>query len=303
MLYKYSYYRGPSIQMPTQAFHSHEQPALTNPLARYFRVPGVHVRLPSNGAFMPSGSIDFDMNGTVPVYPMRAADELLLKSPDALMSGYAIEKMIESCAPTIKAPRWISNPDLDTLLLAIRAATYGEVIELNPTCPNCNTENNVHRSLTPLLSTMTMIPSENQVRLSDEVMAYVRPYNLMNTTMLGTASFEETRKVQALETADEETRRKQISQSMERLSSLAIQILADCIQCVVTPDGKVIDPAMIYEFICNIGKDWTDRLQAKLDELNGMGIDKRFEIECHSCGHRWMTSIEFDPATFFAPAS
>ena len=101
-----------------------------NPLTKYFRIPGVHIKLPTHGAFMPTGSVAFTMNDEVPVYPMRGMDELLLKSPDALMNGYAIEKLIESCVPAIKFPRLISSPDLDVILMAIRAATYGETITL-----------------------------------------------------------------------------------------------------------------------------------------------------------------------------
>ena len=71
-----------------------ERQVFDDPLAKYYRMPGVHVRLPSNGAFMPPGSVQFTVTGEVPIYPMRAADELLLKSPDALMSGYAIEERV-----------------------------------------------------------------------------------------------------------------------------------------------------------------------------------------------------------------
>jgi hypothetical protein len=281
----------------------YEDPMPGNPLAKYFRVPGVHVRLPSNGSFMPPGSVAFSMTGDVPVYPMRAADEILLKSPDALMSGYAIEKLVESCVPAIKFPRLLSSADIDVLLLAIRAATYGEIIELTPTCPNCSTENPVHRSLTPLLASMKMIDPENPVRLSDDVVAYVRPSNLINATTLGIASFEETRKVQAVEEADDATKRTQINASMQRISTLATEMVADSVQRIVVPEGTVTDRAMIREFFNNVSKEWTDKIQAKLDDLNQRGIDKSYAMTCQKCQHEWNAQIEFDPSTFFASAS
>ena len=51
----------PVVPPPPEDFEEH------NPLAKYFRTPGVHVPLPTNGAFMPPGGIEFDMKGTVPV--------------------------------------------------------------------------------------------------------------------------------------------------------------------------------------------------------------------------------------------
>lgn len=274
-----------------------------DPLAKYYRMPGVHVRLPSNGAFMPPGSIELTMNDDVPVYPMRAADELLLKAPDALMSGFAIEQLIKSCVPSIHAPRLISSPDLDVLLLAIRAATYGELMTVMPTCPECTKESEAHVNLLAILGTAKSIDPENPVRLSDDVVVYLRPYNMDNATRIGLTSFEETRKVQALEGADETTRIAQINQSMNRIVNLTMDMLASCIVKVVIREGEVSDPVSIRKFVSNVSKAWIDKLQAKMDEMNAKGIDKHYAVTCAHCGHKWQPEIEFNPATFFASAS
>lgn len=274
-----------------------------NPLAKYYRVPGVHVRLPTNGVFMPAGSIDLTLSGDIPVYPMRSADEMLLKSPDALMSGYAIEQLIHSCVPAIKLPRLISTPDLDVLLLAIRAATYGETITLMPVCPKCGAENQAQRNLSYLMTHMTFIERENPVRLTDEIIVYVRPYNLNNATKLGLASFEEARKLQAVEEALASERTNQVSLSMQRLTSVTDEIMADCVLRIVVPEGPVTDPEMIRGFMGNISKRWTDRIQEKLEEINRLGIDKSYEITCASCDHQWKAEVEFNPSTFFEQGS
>lgn len=274
-----------------------------NPLAKYFRVPGVQVQLPTGGAYMPEGTIDLTLNGEVQVYPMRAADEMLLKSPDALMSGYAIEKLLESCVPSIKAPRLVSSPDLDIILLAIRAATYGEMMEMTPVCPECSTTNQAAINLAAIMSTMTVIEPAISVRLSDEVVAYLRPHNMANATRLGIMSFDETRKVQAIDEADVDKRRTQINESMQKISKVATEIMADCVARVVVPDDEVTDRHMISEFLENVSKDWTDKLQEKLNDINGRGIDKSYQVTCSKCKHPWTAQIEFDPATFFASAS
>lgn len=53
--------------MPTN--YNHLDYETSNPLEKYFRLPGVHVPLPSRGAFMPQNSIEFTLNGDIPVYP------------------------------------------------------------------------------------------------------------------------------------------------------------------------------------------------------------------------------------------
>lgn len=277
--------------------------ATKNPLALYFRKPGVHIKLPTNGAFMPKDSVEFSLKGEVAVFPMRSADELLLKSPDALMNGYAIEKLIESCVPAITFPRLISSPDLDALLLAIRAATYGEIIDLTLVCPECQVTNEVKRNLGYMIGTMTFVQPENPVRLTDEIIVYLKPYNMENATALGVVSFEETRAIQSVEQAPLVDRSQQMNKSMQHLADVTTRLMADCVIRVVVPNDQVTDKEMILQFIQNIGKEWTDRIQAKLDELNKAGIDKSFEITCAGCGHEWKSQIEFDPTTFFAHGS
>lgn len=276
-----------------------------NPLAPWFRAPGVHIKIPSNGAFLPPGTIEFTMTGDLPVYPMRGADELLLKSPDALMSGYAIEELIRSCVPAIKTPRLLSSPDMDVLLLAIRAATFGEVMTFHPVCPSCGEGNESRRNLSFLLSNMKMIEKNNPVRLSDEVVVYMRPYNLSNATKIGLASFEEARKIQAMEQSDVDPAAKsaQINSSMRRISDLTMEAMADCIMKVVIPNQEVVDPRNIRELINNVSKPWTDAIQVKLDDLNTRGIDKHYDITCSSCEHKWSADIEFNHSTFFEASS
>jgi len=274
-----------------------------DPLAKYYRVPGVHVRLPSNGAFMPPGSVKFTINSEVPVYPMRAADELLLKSPDALMSGFAIEELLKSCVPAIKMPRLVSGADLDVLLLAIRTATYGEMLELEPRCPTCGVVTEIQVNMGTIVATTTPIPAENPVRLSDEIVVFLRPYNMENVTRMGMISFEESRKVQAVEEAESDKRMLQLNQSMQRVVTAGLDALASCVQRIIIKEGEVYDPVAIRRFIDNISKGWTDKMQAKLDELNGLGMNKRYPVTCSGCGQEWQPEIEFNPSTFFASAS
>ena len=289
----------------SQTFSMPEFPQPANPLAKYFRIPGVHVKIPSQGAFMPAGSISFTPAGDIPVYPMAARDELLLKSPDALMSGYALEKLIESCVPAILTPRLITTQDLDVLLLAIRVATYGETMNLDATCPKCESVTQIRCHLPGLLATMKFVDPDNAVRLSDEVMAYVRPYNLVNATTVALASYEEARKLRALDeqepAATTMVRNTAISQSMDRINNLNLAMLGDCILKIVVPGAEVADHRAIAEFVGNVPKPWIETIDAKLRAINQGSIDKSLHVVCQNeeCKHEWDTEVELNPSNFF----
>ena len=104
------------------------------------RQPKIYIRLPSNGKYWPDGSIDMPDNGELPIYSMTAKDELTLKTPDALLNGQAVVDIIQSCVPNIKNAWVTPNIDLDTLLVALRIATYGEMMEISHTVPGTSEE-------------------------------------------------------------------------------------------------------------------------------------------------------------------
>jgi hypothetical protein len=289
--------------------------ASSNPLAGYFRMPGLHVPLPTRGAFLPKEDYDPTLAGDVPVFPMKAADELLLRSPDALMSGMALEELVRSCVPSIRRPRLISTPDLDVILLAIRAATYGENMEVEVICPECKHENVFDCHLPSMMGRMTFINPVNEARLSDDIIVTLRPYNLETATLVAMESFNEARRLQGV--ADElavffedgsSAEEKEIAnkrmadarnESFRKMSKINIDAISSCVISVAVPTGAVTDRANISEFINNTSQSWVKKIEKKLDELNSAGIDKHVDAACAKCEHKWTPEIEFDPTSFF----
>ena len=75
--------------------------------------------MPSKGVYYPTGSITLDENGEVGVYPMTAKDEIVMKTPDALLTGKSTVEVIQSCIPAIKDAWQVPSIDVDTILIAI----------------------------------------------------------------------------------------------------------------------------------------------------------------------------------------
>jgi hypothetical protein len=96
------------------------------------------------------------------------------------MSGLAIEKLISSCVPAIKTPALISAPDLDVLLIAIRAATYGNMMPVDVECPKCSEELSFDCDLGAVLGTMVEVPETLDLRLSKDVVVVMKPHSLQS---------------------------------------------------------------------------------------------------------------------------
>lgn len=279
------------------AQHPYTPPA--NPLAAYYRAPGISVELPTRGLYMPPGAIGLDMAGEVSVLPMTAADEILLKSPDALMSGYAVEQMLRSCVPGIPNPRLISMPDLDVLLLAVRAASYGNTMDVDVTCPKCKTEGSFSLDIRSVLATAKPLPNEKPIRLSSDVVVYLQPFTLEQSTRAALTTFHEAKAMQGIDELPMEERTRRMNESFRKLTVLSSGLVAACVLKVATPQGIVTDRSHIAEFMRNIKADWTRKIDAGVKELNEMGIDRTIHGSCQSCGHEFSTELQFDPASFF----
>jgi len=110
----------------------------TNPLKNYFRQPKLFLSLPSKGKYYPEGSLEVSESGEYPVFSMTAKDELSLKTPDALINGQSTVDVIQSCIPSIKNAWKMPSLDLDAALIAIRIATYGEMMTVSTKVPVIN---------------------------------------------------------------------------------------------------------------------------------------------------------------------
>lgn len=108
-------------QNSTQFFKPPTNNKSNNPLSAYFRTPELYVRLPSQGLFNKPEDFNFTVDGMIGIYPMTAKDELVLRTPDALLNGSALRQIVESCAPDVHNVPELPSPDFDVLLLGIRS--------------------------------------------------------------------------------------------------------------------------------------------------------------------------------------
>jgi hypothetical protein len=273
-----------------------------NPLSKYFRVPGLHVKLASKGYF--SDDKDVTITNDIPVYPMGAAEELYLKNPDGLLNGFSIETIIKNCVPDIKNPRKLPVQDIDVLLLAIKHATFGDNMEINVVCPKCSTEQVHNMSILNILDSITYMENEYTVRLNDDLVVYLKPYCFETNTKLSLATFEEI-KIQQSITNDDELEKKLeiINESFIKMTSINLDLMAKTIIKIATPDGEITNIEHIKEFILKASKKFIDLIKAKHDEISNTGIKREFDLICTNCNHEWKDNIVFDPSNFFTESS
>ena len=280
------------------------QPKASNPLSNYFRQPKIYVRLPSKGEFYPNGSLDKSENDEYAVYAMTAKDELMFKTPDALLSGQSTVEVIKSCIPAIKDPWSMPSIDLDASLVAIRVATYGDNMEVVAKCPKCSHENHYDINLVQWIERIAQFTYNKEINV-DPLTIYVRPYSYREITKTSLKTFEQQRIFQIVndETMSDEDKLNKFGESFVKLTELTVDIIAECVYKIVTPEGETSDKTQIKEFINNAPKSVFDIIS---DHVNNMRKDIELpaqEVQCEECTTAFTMPISMDQSSFFAKGS
>jgi hypothetical protein len=274
---------------------------MDNPLKSHFRQAAVYLRLPSGGEHWPEGSLEIPPDGQIPIFPMTVQNEITLKMPDALLTGAAVVEVIESCCPCIKDAWKMPNVDVDTVLMGIRIASYGENMEVSTICPNCKTESNYDIPLYGVINSVRA-PDYNQSYQIGDLTFLFKPQNYQSLSELNLANFSEARVAQAFQddTLNDDQKKKIAEEHLKKLVDLNLSVLAGSTHSITTPDGtEVDDPRMIMDFYRNADMNTVREVQELVGELAKQGKTPDQKIQCMECGHNYDTPIEFDYSTFF----
>ena len=283
---------------------SDQQSKKPNPLASYFRQPKLYIKLPSQGKYYPEGSLDVSEIGEYAVYAMTAKDELMLKTPDALMNGQATTEVIKSCIPAIKNPWQMPSIDIDAVLIAIRIATYGENMEFTSTCPKCRHFNELVFNLLGYLDHAHEFTYENEIDISP-LKVFIKPYSYKEITRTNIKTLEQ-RKIMDIvndNSLSEEEKLEQFGESFVKLTQLTVDVIAGCIERIETPEGIVDDSVLIKEFIENSDKSTFNAINERITDLKEKIALKSQHTKCQECEHEYDIDITMDQANFFAVGS
>lgn len=277
-----------------------------NPLKKYFRQPKVYITLPSKGNFYPQGVLDMPETGELPVYAMTAKDELIIKTPDALLNGQATVDVIKSCIPNITDPWKMPSVDLDACLVAIRIATYGETLSMTTKVPGLGEDREFSVDLRQVLNKLVTPEFDNKVKLGD-INVELRPLTYREFTDSNLKTFEEQRIFSLVNDDDMDDAEKlsRFNTSFKKLTDLTVSMLSKSIAKLRVGDDEVTNQVHIEEFVDNVDKEFFKGITDHLEEQR-----KKFAIEpikVHSSEEdiekgvpkEWEVPITFDQSNFF----
>jgi hypothetical protein len=274
-----------------------------NPLSKHFRQPAIYLKLPSGGKFWPEGAVDLPLNGEIPIFPMTVKDEIMLRTPDALLNGNSITEMILSCCPNIKDAWNIPAVDLDAILIAIRLASYGPGMDIVSTCPRCKEDNEPTVDLRTVLDNIQPVNNYNKSTVIDNLVFDFKPQLYKDLNQSNIITFEQQKLINTITSSDisEEEKAAYFADSFKKLTDLNIDTVASCIRSITSETGEVVtNPALIHEFLSNCDRQDYEDIKNTINGLAETNSLKPITLTCDHCKADYVTRLEFNQSNFFA---
>lgn len=272
----------------------------TNPLQQYFRQPKIFVTLPSKGAYNKPGSLQGDVEN-MPVYGMTGMDEILLKTPDALISGESTVKVFESCCPSIKDAWDISTIDTNMLFAAIRIATFGNMLGVVHICPSCTTEHDYDLDLNQFVEFYSTCVYKNKISIGD-LAVKTQPLTYKQATDLNIKTFNLQQKLnQALQLPEEE-QKVLLKELFDELSVTQHELYMQSVESVEAGNTVVTDRDHIREWLQNCDKKDLDKIKALIEENRIAWRMPGYKVKCDNCQAENTIEVDLDQSNFFEEA-
>jgi len=279
-----------------------------NPLTAFMRRPKIFLRLPSKGRYWSEGSIEINEQNEYEVYAMTVKDELLLKTPDALLNGYATVSVVQSCIPAIKDAWQMPSVDLDAVLIAIRIASFGEKVNLDIAIPGTNEAEPYEIDLRPMLdNVIDNVVWEPVVKVNDDITVHIKPISYRNLTQSNIASFEAERILRQLINPEisEDLKVQLMNQAAERLADANVIQVVNGIERIDTTNGSTDDFEYIREFLNNSDPTVFKAISKRYRELNEKNTYSEITVQTppkyieQGVPPTITTKFELDYASFF----
>ena len=275
-----------------------------NPLKQYFRQPAIYIGLPSQGHNYPDGALTMPPTGELPVYPMTAIDEITYRTPDALYNGQATVNVIQSCIPDIKDAWAVPSTDTDTLLIAIRIATYGHDMDFGTVCPACKNESERTLDLRTVLDSLKPADYSKTITAGD-MEIFFKPLTYKNINDNNAMQYENQKLLQMLPETDvpDSEKMSALTTAFKKITEITVNAISQSISAIKTPQALVNEPAYIEEFLKNCDRQLFNQIRDFIIELKVNAEMQPLKIVCSECNHNYEQNITLDMSSFFASAS
>jgi hypothetical protein len=231
-------------------------------------------------------------------------DEITYRTPDALFNGQAVASVIQSCVPNIHDAWSMPAMDLDTVLIAIRIATYGHEMDVDTQCPACQEERSYALDLRQVMSAIQAADYITPMQAGD-LEIYFQPITYRQINENNMRQFEDQKMLQVIDDQelDNAAKAQKIGEILKNITAVTIASIAQSIRTVRTPQATVDDHHHIAEWLANCDRQLFGKIRDHIISAKQASEIKPLRMKCPACQHDYDQTYTLNMTDFFAPAS
>ena len=200
------------------------------------------------------------------------------------------------------------NYDTDTILLAIRIATYGETMDIAYAVPTINESQSTTVNLPALLDGVSGIEPKDYATTKSGFKIKIDPLTYDKLSKIQVAQFEQQKIYSNVAESglSESQKSERFATSYRKMQDINIELLIDSIAEITTPDNTVVtDGKQIFEFIANVDTKITREIELVLGDLRSQCSMKPIQLKAteeqikKGAPASYEVPVTFDTANFF----
>ena len=271
-----------------------------NPLAIFQRKPQPLLKLPSNGRWWAPNSLE--NNSIIEVLSMTGRDEFMLLNANPILLNSVLVELIQRCIPAVKDAWQMPKVDMDAAIIAIRIASYGNMMKTVHQCPNCKADNIIDVDLHDMIDNITLPDFDQPIYINDDIAFYVKPTTMKDSE---TIALSQTRRLALLaeitkQDINQEEQAKLINDNLWQLTDDAVKMMSYNIDRVIAKGAVVSDPQFIQQWIMDADRESYDKINRGINDKLDEYKMPRYSTECSACGTNFQAEIEFLPNEFLS---
>jgi hypothetical protein len=271
---------------------------MNNPLQKFFRQPKIYISLPSKGLYYELGALQGDYSN-MPILALTGIDEIILKTPDALFNGESTIRIIESCCPYIKDAKNMPSIDIDTILAAIKIATFGNTATVSKTCPKCGAENDYELLLNNIIDYFTNLKFNNKIVLNDQLSITIRPLKYSEMSYFSMENFKLQKILNQAAEMNDEDKKAKINEIYIRLSELQLELLTLTVETATVDSIVVTEKEYISDWLKNVERSVFSDIKKRIEENKDLWEIPETPVVCDECGSENKIQLSLDQSSFF----
>ena len=272
-----------------------------SPLRQFQRQPKLYIDLPSRGKWYDDKIVADGTSTSLAVFSMTANDEIGFKTPDAMVNGEATVRNIKSCIPAILDPWNIRTIDSDSILIAIRIASYGQTMSVNSPCKKCSEDNAYDVDLQRYLDYFS-VKDYTDTLVYDNFTIKLNPltYRQWNEIQKKQTGFQRALNFQVPNIEDEKQKEDVIQNIIDQINELTVMSILDQVASIEV-DGQVeTNKKEIVDFLNNQDVKFFHAIKSQIEKNISDWEMPTEDIKCEKCGYEDKLRVSLDQSNFFA---